>query len=306
MMKNSLKTLFAFIFITIFTGGFASAQDTNTAEGIDAGASFTTGRYNNTFGYNSGHNTNSGWYNDFYGSYSGYKNTTGSFNLFFGSHAGFNNISGSKNIFIGRASGYNNTDGDYNVFIGKEAGNKNVNGWFNTYIGSRSGYNALGHRNVYIGYQAGYNATGNNKLYISNKANSTLIYGDFSENYVGIAIDVDDVVNQDKYGLYVGKGILCQGLKIARILTSDWSDFVFHENYMRNSIEAVDNFIKIHGHLPNVPSAQEVSENGIDIAKMDATLLRQIEELWLHVIDINAEIKSLRAENDALKSATNE
>ena len=34
---------------------------------------------------------------------------------------------------------------------------------------------------------------------------------------------------------------------------------------------------------------------------MDATLLRQIEELWLHTMDMNEELKSLKRENEQLK-----
>jgi hypothetical protein len=45
-----------------------------------------------------------------------------------------------------------------------------------------------------------------------------------------------------------------------------------------------------------VPSAQDVAKDGIDVAQMDAALLRQIEELWLHVIDLQKENEALRKE----------
>ena len=45
-------------------------------------------------------------------------------------------------------------------------------------------------------------------------------------------------------------------------------------------------FIKENKHLPNVPSEAQVTAEGIDLAEMNAILLRQIEELTLRVIDL--------------------
>ena len=95
------------------------------------------------------------------------------------------------------------------------------------------------------------------------------------------------------YNLYVTDGILTEKVKVA-LQSGDWSDFVFEEGYDRNSIAFVEEFIQKNKHLPNVPSAKEIGENGVDLGQMDAILLRQIEELWLHVID-------LKKANEALK-----
>jgi len=91
------------------------------------------------------------------------------------------------------------------------------------------------------------------------------------------------------YRLYVTDGILTEKVRVATEGTTDWPDYVFGEDYDLNSMEKVESFIKENGHLPNVPSAAEVNENGVDVVEMDATLLRQIEELWLHVIDMKKE-----------------
>jgi len=98
------------------------------------------------------------------------------------------------------------------------------------------------------------------------------------------------------YRLYVEKGILTERVRVA--LQADWADFVFEEDYDLNSTEEVETFIKENGHLPNVPSAEKVSTDGVDVVEMDATLLRQIEELWLHVIE-------LKKENEILKTQVN-
>jgi len=97
----------------------------------------------------------------------------------------------------------------------------------------------------------------------------------------------DNAINTPgDYRLYVVDGILTEKVKVANVNSADWADYVFESDYDLNSTEEVETFIKANKHLPNVPSAKAVSENGIDVAKMDATLLRQIEELWLHVIEL--------------------
>jgi len=103
------------------------------------------------------------------------------------------------------------------------------------------------------------------------------------------------------YKLYVEKGILTEKVKVAGISTSDWADFVFEEDYDLNSTAEVEDFINQNGHLPNVPSALEVSKNGVDMVEMDATLLRQIEELWLHLIELKKENEALKIEVTELK-----
>ena len=101
------------------------------------------------------------------------------------------------------------------------------------------------------------------------------------------------------YRLYVADGIRTEKVRVD--VKDVWADYVFEEEYERNSIEEVADFVKENKHLPNVPSAEEVENNGIDVANMDATLLRQIEELWLHTMDMNEELKSLKRENEQLK-----
>jgi len=44
-----------------------------------------------------------------------------------------------------------------------------------------------------------------------------------------------------------------------------------------------------------------VVDKGLNVAEMDAKLLRQIEELWLQMIELNKEVKGLKAESKALK-----
>lgn len=75
-------------------------------------------------------------------------------------------------------------------------------------------------------------------------------------------------------------------------------DYVFKEDYDLMSLEEVQNYIKEHGHLPNIPSARQMGENGIQLGEMNMKLLEKIEELTLYVLNQQKEI----AQNRVLKT----
>jgi hypothetical protein len=63
-----------------------------------------------------------------------------------------------------------------------------------------------------------------------------------------------------------------------------WSDFVFEEDYVLRPLAEVEQFIKAHKHLPDVPSEAEVLEEGVELGEMNSRLLQKIEELTLYTI----------------------
>nr|MBP6315602.1 hypothetical protein [Chitinophagaceae bacterium] len=109
-----------------------------------------------------------------------------------------------------------------------------------------------------------------------------------------IVIGNVNVPANSPYKLYVEKGILTEQVKIAIKSTNDWSDYVFDQNYRLMPLKKLEKFIGAHKHLPEVPSAQEVVNNGLNIATMDATLLKKIEELTLYLIEQDKKINSLQ------------
>lgn len=99
------------------------------------------------------------------------------------------------------------------------------------------------------------------------------------------------------YNLYVSQGILTPKLKIGVPGQSTWADYVFSKEYKLKSLKEVEDYIQQHGHLPGVPSAEEVVQEGIDVAKMDAKLLEKIEELTLYLIEVKKENAMLKEQN---------
>lgn len=235
-------------------------------------------------------------------------NTTGYKNMAIGTSALNANTTGFLNVAIGVQALFGNTTGSENIAIGSDALLLNTTGIKNTAIGNTAGRNNLiGSGNVFIGYAAGLSEAASNKLYIANSSTTQpTVYGDFSANFVSIGNNItlakrDAIATSGSYGLLVEKGILTEKLKVATIASVDWADYVFDNNYKMMSLEEVEKFVKANKHLPNVPSAEEMSKNGLDVVTSDAKLLEKIEELTLYMIEMNKEIKALKKENEQLR-----
>ena len=82
---------------------------------------------------------------------------------------------------------------------------------------------------------------------------------------------------------------------------SDWADYVFDEKYDLPSLNEVEKYIKLKGHLKDIPSTEEVAKNGIYLGEMNSKLLQKIEELTLYTIQQQKKINKLEQENESLK-----
>ena len=102
------------------------------------------------------------------------------------------------------------------------------------------------------------------------------------------------------YKLYVEEGIITEKVKVE--LVSNWADFVFEKDYKLRSIGDLEIFIKENKHLPDIPSANDVKENGIDLGEMDAKLLQKIEELTLYIIDMSKNMEAQQQQIEELKN----
>lgn len=69
-----------------------------------------------------------------------------------------------------------------------------------------------------------------------------------------------------------------------KVETANWPDFVFSKSYCLPSLSQTEQYIAEKGHLPGIPSAKQVNENGVELGEMNAKLLQKIEELTLHMI----------------------
>lgn len=118
-----------------------------------------------------------------------------------------------------------------------------------------------------------------------------------------VTIGTDQYDNDSNFILYVKKGIKAQQIKVETPAANGWADYVFKKGYQLRSLEEVEKHISEKGHLPNIPSAQEVEKEGINLGEMDAKLLEKIEELTLYSIQQN---KQLQEDRKILSSQSEE
>lgn len=74
--------------------------------------------------------------------------------------------------------------------------------------------------------------------------------------------------------------------KEVRVRMDIWKDQVFREPEAIMPLEALQEFISTHHHLPGIPSERIVLKEGISLGEMDALLLEKIEELTLYVLQL--------------------
>ncbi|RXG11366.1 hypothetical protein DSM03_1173 [Leeuwenhoekiella aestuarii] len=79
-------------------------------------------------------------------------------------------------------------------------------------------------------------------------------------------------------------------------------DYVFKKEYNLKSLEEVKKYISNTGHLPNIPSAEEMDENGINLKEMNLKLLEKIEELTLYFMEEHTSNIELRKRIEILES----
>lgn len=244
-----------------------------------------------------------------------FANTTGTQNTAIGSLTMASNVGGSNNTAIGALSQRLLNGGSGNLGLGTNSLYDNITGNNNIAIGFEAGKTVIGNSNVLIGYQAGYNETGNDKLYLANSNTANpLIKGDFAASTLRInskttgylAVGDFDAASPMPtpvgYRLIVQDGILTEKIKVAlKTSATDWADYVFAKDYTLMPLDKVEAFIHANKHLPNVPSADEMVKDGLDVSKTSKMLMEKIEELTLYMIEMNKEIKALKAENEKLK-----
>ena len=66
-------------------------------------------------------------------------------------------------------------------------------------------------------------------------------------------------------------------------------DYVFEKDYPLTSLSDLKTYIDQNKHLPEIPSAKEMEENGITLKEMNLLLLKKVEELTLYVIELKKE-----------------
>jgi hypothetical protein len=106
--------------------------------------------------------------------------------------------------------------------------------------------------------------------------------------------------NDVNYNLFVSKGIRTRKVKVDQ---ANWPDYVFEPTYKLPTLQQVEAFIKTNKHLPDVPSAKEIEESGLDLGDNQAVLLKKIEEQMLYILELNKTQEALLKKLERLEKA---
>lgn len=167
---------------------------------------------------------------------------------------------------------------------------------------------------VKIGSSTGY--AGQNRLQVEMRGSdqvglSIRNYSTSRANNYGLMV----LANSGKAGFFDGEVVVSGTVTADRLDINDiiyakemivkvppFPDYVFSPTYQRWSLPQVEAYIHKHQHLPNIPSAAEVAEKGLEMGDFQIKQMEKIEEIFLHLIDLNKKVLQLEEENKALKA----
>lgn len=150
-----------------------------------------------------------------------------------------------------------------------------------------------------------------NQFIYGDDAFKTLIFGTdnkqrvYINNYgLHVANNLGEIINTTNTDIRLGVNgkIYATGVKIIMPVNNawPWPDYVFKQDYKLRTLAEVEHFIAANNHLPDVPSELEVKTDGIELATMDAVLLRKVEELTLYMIQLQKDNLEMKAKLEAL------
>ena len=98
---------------------------------------------------------------------------------------------------------------------------------------------------------------------------------------------------RESFNLTVKNGIITDKLKVTN---AGWGDYVFEKGYPLMPLEKVESYVNQYRHLPNTPSAAKIEkEGGFELGETTVNHQVKIEEIFLHLIKLEEETKSLEA-----------
>lgn len=83
---------------------------------------------------------------------------------------------------------------------------------------------------------------------------------------------------------------------------NNWPDYVFADTYKLRPISELAQYVAEHRRLPEMPSAQDVADNGQDVGEVNRKLLEKVEELTLYIIQLNKRLDAQQQELSELKT----
>jgi hypothetical protein len=123
-----------------------------------------------------------------------------------------------------------------------------------------------------------------------------------------LAVGTDGDAPTDLFKAYIVGNMAVKGtINAEEVIVStdknDWPDYVFKKEYVLQPLSEVEQHIAEKGHLPGIPSQEEVAEKGVNMGEMQIKLLEKIEEMTLRMIEQEKRLKALEEENQKLRTS---
>ncbi len=112
-------------------------------------------------------------------------------------------------------------------------------------------------------------------------------------------------MNTNNYLLAVNGTTVVNKLIVKKTATA-WPDYIFNEGYKLISLDSLQSYLKQNHHLPEMPPADTVQSEGVDVGTNQAALLRKIEELTLYLLKQNKQLAAQQEEIEMLKKGVTE
>ncbi len=174
-------------------------------------------------------------------------------------------------------------------------------GYHKLSMGEAPGAN-LSYGTAYVGFNARRTATGWQRMGDGDHNGGAVIWGTVNGDILfanlpstggsGVTGMTDQAVKANVNLRLCADGLLMA--KEVKVTLTGWPDYVFGADYRLRSLSETEAYIRENGHLPDVPSAEEVEEGGLSLGEMNKVLLQKVEELTLHVIELQKQIDELK------------
>jgi len=81
----------------------------------------------------------------------------------------------------------------------------------------------------------------------------------------------------------------------------NWPDYVFKKNFHLPTLAETATYIDQNHHLPEMPSAAQITKDGLDLGEMNKLLLKKVEELTLYLIEKDKQLNEQQKQLDTQK-----
>jgi hypothetical protein len=169
------------------------------------------------------------------------------------------------------------------MFDGGNSGNSSIGTWYGGYFANPSIGGGIGTSyGIYLESQTG--ATNNYSIY---SAGGKSYFG----GPIGLGVAAPTCTGATKTCMLAVAGAISSQ---EVIVTTSGADYVFDPSYRLAPLTEVADYIEANHHLPEIPAASDMSQNGVSVGDLQSKLLAKIEELTLHMIEAEKENRQLR------------